>query len=90
MSFTSFISLRSIDEDSELSNASAESGVFPVELFGEEPSLSKLKSADFPSELELTIDQGLGFGAITGQDFNFKDFVGSDSSRNKKKLYISH
>lgn len=56
--------------------------MFPVELFGEEPSLSKVKSAALLSELEFTIDHGLGFGAITGQDFNLKALTESDSSTN--------
>lgn len=83
LSLTSFSSLLSMDDDSELSNASAESGVFPVELFGDEPSLSRVKSAALPSEFELTIDHGRGLGAITGQVLNFKDFPDSDSSTKK-------
>lgn len=83
LSLTSFNKRRSIDDDSELSNASAESGVFPVELFGDEPSLSKLKSAVFPSEFEFTIDHGLGFGATTGHDFSLNSFDDSDSSKSK-------
>lgn len=89
LSFTSFNNFLSIEDDSELSKASAESGVFPVELFGDEPSLNKLKSAVLPSEFELTMDHGLGLGAITGQDFNFSDFVTSDSSRNNNVVQLN-
>lgn len=71
-----------MDDDSELSNASAESGVFPVELFGDEPSLSRVKS-DFPSQFELTIDHGRGFGATTGQVLNLKDFPDSSEKTNR-------
>lgn len=80
LSLISLVIFLSIEEDSELSKASAESGVLPVELLGEEPSLNRLKSVDFASEFEFTIDHGLGFGAIVGPDFNLDCFEESDSS----------
>lgn len=66
--------LSSVD-DSDESSASAESGVLPVELFGDEPSLNKLKSVDLPSE--FTIDQGRCFGATAGGHLNFNFVSGS-------------
>lgn len=74
-SFTSLVSLFSI-EDSELSKVSAESGVLPVELIGEEPSLSKLRSTVLASE--FTIDHGLGLGATMGPDLVFGCFKESE------------
>lgn len=59
-SLSSLFNRRSIELDSELSKASAESGVFPVELFGEEPSLNKLSSVVLASVL-VTIDHGRCF-----------------------------
>ena len=58
-------------DDSELSRASQESGVFPVEVNGDEPSLNNDRSPDLCSA--LTIDQGLCFcGAVGVADFSLK------------------
>lgn len=83
--FISLVNRRSIDDDSELSSASAESGVLPVELLGDEPSLNSPKSPDLPSE--LTMDHGRGFGAMVGQLFScFScDLTPSDSSETSLK-----
>lgn len=87
LSLISLVIFLSIEDDSELSKASAESGVLPVELLGEEPSLRRLKSVDFPSEFEFTIDHGRGFGAIVGPDFNLDCFEESVSSKIKQVLH---
>lgn len=65
----------SSEEDSGLSKASTESGVLPVEFTGDVPSLNK--SPVLASE--FTIDQGRGFGAITGVDFNLSCFESESS-----------
>lgn len=67
-----------MEDDSELSRASPESGVFPVDVMGEVPSLNKDRSPDLCSE--LTIDQGLCLTVGVGVDFNLKCFRESASS----------
>lgn len=52
------------------SKVSPDSGVFPVELVGEDPSLSRLlNSPDLRSEPAM--DQGRGLGAVGGAGFIF-------------------
>lgn len=80
--FTSFPMRLSSEDDSGLSSASPESGVFPVELDGDVPSLNK--SPVFASE--FTIDQGRGLFPITGVDFSLSCFKDSESS--KKSIYF--
>lgn len=77
--FTSFAIRFSTEEDSGLSKASPESGVLPVELAGDVPSLSK--SPVFASE--FTIDHGRGLLPITGVDLSFRCFRDSESSKEK-------
>lgn len=84
-SLSSLPNRRSIELDSELSKASAESGVLPVELFGEEPSLNKLKSVVLASVL-VTIDQGRGFCDTEGDGFSFKSLGASTVSSTWKLM----
>lgn len=71
-----------MEDDSELSRASPESGVFPVDVIGEVPSLNKDRSPDLCSE--LTIDHGRCLTVGVGVDFNLKCFKESPSSKSIK------
>lgn len=75
--FTSFAIRFSTEVDSGLSRASPESGVLPVELAGDVPSLNK----SLVLASEFTIDQGRGLLPITGVDFSFRCFNDSESSK---------